>query len=59
MKTNDYVKYITQTFVQYMDQPKETRKKARVERKAAKETFLMKWFGIIPFVIIEAIKRRK
>ncbi|HEO8418669.1 TPA: YqzE family protein [Yersinia enterocolitica] len=27
MNTNDYVKYLTQTFVQYMDQPKEERQK--------------------------------
>ena len=34
MKTNDYVKYMTQQFVQYMDQPKEERKTKRFKKKS-------------------------
>lgn len=33
MKTNDYVKYMTQQFVQYMDQPKEERKTKKIQKK--------------------------
>ncbi|SID83498.1 Uncharacterised protein [Mycobacteroides abscessus subsp. abscessus] len=39
MKTNDYVKYVTQTFVKYMDQPKDERKKQKESRKDEKEPF--------------------
>ncbi|MFB6465834.1 YqzE family protein [Cytobacillus sp. Hz8] len=59
LKTNDYLKYIIQLFVQYMDQPKEERIKRRLERRDAKETFLFKWFGIIPFAIFAGLKKRK
>ncbi|MDR4314412.1 Uncharacterised protein [Niallia circulans] len=58
MNTNDYVKYLTQTFVQYMDQPKEERKKLRAERKGLKEPFMLRWFGILPYLILFSCKRR-
>ncbi|SFA96451.1 MULTISPECIES: YqzE family protein [unclassified Bacillus (in: firmicutes)] len=59
MKTNDYVKYMTQTFVQYIDQPKEERKKMRLEHKEAKGSFLFRWFGIMPYLLMSQVKRRK
>lgn len=59
MKTNDYVKYITQTFVQYIDQPKEERKKMRQERKETKASFWYRWFGILPYVVYTEIQKRK
>lgn len=58
MNTNDYVKYLTQTFVQYMDQPKEERKKLRAERKGLKEPFMLRWFGILPYLILFSFRRR-
>ncbi|MGG5255069.1 YqzE family protein [Neobacillus sp. SM06] len=58
MKTNDYVKYITQTFVQYMDQPKESRKKMRQERKESRASFWYRWFGILPYVVYTEVKKR-
>ncbi|MBY0096397.1 YqzE family protein [Mesobacillus maritimus] len=59
MKTNDYVKYLTQTVVKYAEQPKEERVKIRVERKSEKSPFLLRWFGIIPYSFMLLIKRRK
>ncbi|MED3571657.1 YqzE family protein [Cytobacillus praedii] len=59
MKSNDYVKYITQTVVKYIDQPKDERKKSRLEKKNAKEPFLLKWFGIIPYAIYDLFNRKK
>lgn len=49
---NDYVKYITQTIVKYIDQPKEERKKLKQERKETKEDFTYRWFGILPYLIM-------
>jgi protein-arginine kinase len=49
---NDYVKYITQTIVKYIDQPKEERKKLKQERKETKEDFAYRWFGILPYLIM-------
>jgi hypothetical protein len=58
MKTNDYLKFLTQTFVSYIDQPKELKEKARQARKEEKEPFLYKWFGILPYVFYYSLKRR-
>ena len=33
MKTNDYVKYLTQTVVQYIDQPRDEAKKVTPRKK--------------------------
>lgn len=38
MKTNDYVKYMTQTFVKYADQPKDERKRIRIEKNKQRLT---------------------
>lgn len=59
MNTNDYVKYITQTFVKYIDQPKDERKKFRMQKKEEKEPFLFRWFGVIPYVLYYAMKKRQ
>jgi hypothetical protein len=59
MKTNDYVKYITQTVVQYIDQPQNERKKLRQEKKEQRATFMYRWFGIVPFVFMLQLRERK
>ncbi|RSD27420.1 YqzE family protein [Mesobacillus subterraneus] len=59
MKTNDYVKYLTQTVVKYIDQPKEERRKIKQAKKEAEATFLFKWFGILPFMLMSSLKRKK
>ncbi|MFD3447751.1 YqzE family protein [Microbacteriaceae bacterium 4G12] len=48
MSTNDYVKFVTQQFVSYMDSPKQDRKQRRVQRRQEKEPFLIRWFGVLP-----------
>ena len=59
MKTNDYVKYMTQTIIKYIDQPKEERKKQKQERKLSKASFWYRWFGILPYLLLLEINRRK
>ncbi len=59
MKTNDYVKFMTQTFVKYIDQPKEERLRIKKERRHAKGSFWYRWFGIIPYVLYMEVKKRK
>ncbi|MCM3599607.1 YqzE family protein [Robertmurraya korlensis] len=56
---NDYVKYITQTVVKYIDQPKEERKKLRKEKKETREAFAYRWFGILPYVIMMSKGKRE
>lgn len=59
MKTNDYVKYMIQTFVKYIDQPKEERKRIRLERKESKASFWYRWFGILPWLLYSEVNRRR
>ncbi|WP_084278794.1 YqzE family protein [Anoxybacteroides tepidamans] len=58
MSTNDYVKYVTQQFVRYMDEPKEERKKRREARKQEKPPLLYHLFGMVPFSL-KLLFRRK
>ncbi|MFN7251174.1 MAG: YqzE family protein [Anaerobacillus sp.] len=59
MKTNDYVKYVTQQFVSYVDTPSEKRKEMRQERKANKLPFAYKWFGLLPYAIGQMFNSKK
>ncbi len=47
MSFQDYLKYLTKLFVQYVETPKEERK----QRKAPRETWTSRWFGAIPMSI--------
>ncbi len=59
MKTNDYVKYVTQQFVSYVDTPSEKRKAMKEERRASKPPFAYRWFGLIPFALAQAFKQKR
>ncbi|GMB07647.1 YqzE family protein [Thermolongibacillus altinsuensis] len=58
MSTNDYVKYMTEQFVRYMDQPKEERRKLREQKRQEKPPFLNRWFGMLPLAISMLFKRK-
>ncbi len=49
MKTNDYVKYMTQQFVKYIDTPRDERKERKEVRKETKTPVSQQWFGILPY----------
>ncbi|UOE95884.1 YqzE family protein [Alkalihalobacillus sp. LMS39] len=51
MSFNDIVKYITQQFVTYVDQPSEKRKEIRQERKSSKSPMHYQMFGMIPLAL--------
>ncbi|ANB61715.1 yqzE-like family protein [Anoxybacillus amylolyticus] len=55
---NDYMKFMTQQFVRYMDQPKEERKRMREQRKQEKPPLLSHWFGMIPFALQMFFRRK-
>lgn len=59
MKTNDYVKYVTQQLVTYMDQPKEVKKAQRKQRKLERSPVVYQLFGVIPFAIMMFFKKKK
>lgn len=60
MSTNDYVKYVTQQIVKYMDTPKEERKQKKEEKKnVAVQPYSNQWFGILPFALKLIMNKKK
>lgn len=59
MSSNDLVKYMTQQVVSYIDKPKEERQQQRAVRKAKKQPFSFRWFGIIPMSVSMFMNKRK
>jgi hypothetical protein len=47
MSFQEYLKYLTKSFVAYMETPVEERKK----RKSPREAWTSRWFGAIPMSI--------
>ena len=58
MKTNDYVKYMTQQFVQYMDQPKEERKTKKIQKRRA-STFCKQMVWNDSAVVYAVVQKEK
>lgn len=58
MSFNDYVKFVTQQFVTYVDQPKDKRREIRLERKESRPPIQYRWFGMIPLAISMFLKRK-
>lgn len=56
---NDYVKFMTQEIVQYMDKPKDDRKKQRQQKKRERQPFAVRWFGVLPYALIMMKRRQK
>lgn len=48
----DYVKYVTEKLVTYVETPAEQRKQAKSSAKAVREHWLKRWFGWGPMGII-------
>lgn len=59
MKTNDYVKYMTQQFVKYIDTPRDERKERKEVRKETKTPASQQWFGILPYGFRLWLKQKK
>jgi hypothetical protein len=57
MKSEDYVKYLTEQLVRYMETPRAQRRKSRLESKAIRPALRNQLFGQIPDAIENYIKR--
>ena len=55
MKTNDYVKFLTETIIS----PKDVRKEAKKMRKQQDEPLLYKMFGAMPYMFMTGLKMAK
>lgn len=45
---DEYIKYITERFVQYIETPKEERRRSRSEARSARGPWHVRWFGMAP-----------
>ncbi|MGV3488840.1 MAG: YqzE family protein [Tuberibacillus sp.] len=59
MKSDDYVKWLTEQFVQYMNQPRNVRKDKRELRKKQRNPIKNEMFGLIPNAISHYAKQLK
>ncbi|GFZ77625.1 YqzE family protein [Compostibacillus humi] len=50
MSSNDYIKFMTQQIVSYLDTPKEERGRKK-NSKTGQQVYGNSWFGILPFVL--------
>jgi len=51
LKGNDYIKFVTEQVVSYLDLPAEERQKRKLDRKNTNSNFSNHWFGVLPFAI--------
>lgn len=54
---NDYVKFVTQQFVSYVDRPKEERIALRRQRKEARPPIQYQMFGMLPLALSMILKK--
>lgn len=59
MTFNDLIKYVTQQFVTYLDQPKQQRVQLKQDRKSTQSPGLSKWFGVLPLGFMLMMKKEK
>ncbi|WP_077621587.1 YqzE family protein [Sediminibacillus massiliensis] len=57
MSGNDYVKFMTQEIVRYMDTPQEERLKQKADKKGNSNEISGHWFGLLPFAFRLLIKK--
>lgn len=59
IKTEDFIKYITEQVVTYIETPAEIRKENRKSMRNQKEAWSSKWFGMVPFAIRMWVSERQ
>jgi len=59
MSFNDLVKFITQQFVTYVNQPTDVRRASKKERKDTQPPILFRMFGMIPLAFLISYKNSR
>lgn len=59
IKTEEYIKYLTEKVIAYMDMPPEVRKEQRSLQRSARDPWHVRWFGMIPLSLALLWKRRQ
>ncbi|NSL50358.1 YqzE family protein [Calidifontibacillus erzurumensis] len=59
MSSYDYVRYLTEQFVKFVDTSKEERLNKKVQKKAERGPVLTRLFGMIPLALLMSFNRKK
>ncbi|WP_084157529.1 YqzE family protein [Oceanobacillus manasiensis] len=51
MSGNDYLKFVTEQVVAYIDLPPEERKKRKKQEKTPNQLYSSRWLGVLPFAL--------
>jgi hypothetical protein len=52
MDSTDYLKYMTERVVSYMEIPAEPEEDIKLRKKLSREPWLTRWFGVLPMGLI-------
>ncbi|OZU89974.1 YqzE family protein [Virgibacillus indicus] len=59
MSGNDYIKFMTEQVVTYIDLPSNERKKRREQQKENQQAYTNRWLGVLPFATKIFIRKLK
>ncbi|MEN1970573.1 YqzE family protein [Lentibacillus sp. N15] len=57
MSGNDYIKYVTEKVVAYMNAPSEHRHTQKEKNNKEENVYSNRWFGVLPFMVKSMIKK--
>ncbi len=55
---DEWIKYMTERVVNYIDTPVEQRKQSKLKRKSQQEHWLIRWFGMLPLALRMLVNKR-
>lgn len=58
MKGNEYLRYVTEQVVTYMDLPKEEKIKRKELQYTTSDAYKNRWLGLLPFTVKLWYKKR-
>jgi hypothetical protein len=59
MSSQELIKFLTREFVQYVETPKDVRKKKKLEKKEQQGNWSNHWFGVLPTALKMIFKRNR
>ena len=59
VKGQEFVKYVTEKVVHYIDTPSDQRREKRALRKQSSEPWQTRWFGMIPMALSMLVEQGK
>ena len=55
---DEWIKYMTERVVNYIDTPVEQRKQSKLKRKSQQEHWLIRWFGMLTLALRMLVNKR-